>query len=135
MSPKFSTAEKQRAIANVIKRSVDRMNNDETMKDDAERFGECSVAIIIRSLYGRLGDFHGSFVNGKFKVNIREQNSTNFDSVVTITEDAFMNLCSKQTTPEYEYGTGGIRVEGKNAYKIIVVGIGIGELLYGVLKD
>jgi len=112
------------------------MNNDSTMKADAERFGECSVGIIIQNLYGeRLGDFHGSYINGRFKVNIRGNTMNDYDAIVNITEDSFMNLCTGKQTPEYAFGTGGIRVEGKIAYKIAVVGIGIGELLYDVLKD
>lgn len=135
MSSKFSTKEKQRAIAKIIERSVSRMNTDKTMQEDAERFGECSVAIIIEGLYGSLGDFHGSYTNNKFKVNIRKQSTANFDAVVTIDEDSFMNLCTGKVTPEYAFGTGGIRVDGRKAYQMMVIGIGIGDLLYNVLRD
>jgi putative sterol carrier protein len=131
-----STFNKQKAIAKVMQRSVSRMNNDITMREDAERFGDCSVGIVIKNLYGeRLGDFHGSYVNGSFKVNIRGNTKTDYDAIVTITEDAFMNLCTGKITPEYAFGTNGIHVEGRIAYKLAVVGIGVGELLYSVLKD
>ena len=126
---------KQLAIAKIMKRSVNRMNNDQTMREDAERFGDCNVAIVIKDLYGRLGDFHGTYTNGNFKVNARKQTNTKYDAIVTITEDSFMNLCTGKQTPEYAFGVGGIHVEGRIAYKLAVVGIGIGELLYSVLKD
>ena len=130
-----STFNKQKAIAKIMQRSVSRMNNDIAMREDAERFGECSVAIIIKGLYGRLGDFHVSYIGGSFRVNIREKTNVEYDAIVTITEDAFMNLCTGKITPEYAFGTNGVRVDGKIAYKLAVVGIGIGELLYSVLKD
>lgn len=126
---------KQLAIAKIMKRSVGRMNSDQTMREDAERFGDCSVGIIIKDLYGRLGDFHGSYINGSFKVNARGQTGTEYDAIVTITEDSFMNLCTGKITPEYAFGVGGVHVEGRIAYKLAVVGIGVGELLYNVLKD
>lgn len=135
MKSKFSTSEKQAAIAGIIKRSVERLNNDPKANADAERFGECRVAIVIKELYGkRLGDFHGSYTNGGFKVNIREQDHDNYDAVVTITEDAFMSLCTGKMTPEYAHGVGGIRVTGESAYKLMVVGIAVGDLIYNVLK-
>lgn len=130
-----SRFDKQRAIAKIIKRSVNRMNSDVTMREDAERFGECSIAIVVKDLYGRLGDFHGSYINGSFGVNARGHDIAGYDAVVTISEDTFMKLCTGQINPEYAYGIGGIHVEGKSAYKLIVVGIGIGDLLYGVLKE
>lgn len=135
MKSRFSTAKKQLAIAKIIERSVNRMNNDESMREDAERFGECKVAFTIKGLYGKLlGDFHGSYINGAFKVNIRESD-IDYDATVTVTEDAFMGLCTGQITPEYAYGTGGICVEGRSAYKLMVVGIAIGSLIYNVLKE
>ena len=130
-----SRFDKQRAIAKIMKRSVSRMNKDATMREDADRFGDCIVGIVIKDLYGRLGDFHGSYINGTFKVNARSQNIDKYDAIVTITEDSFMNLCTGRQTPEYAFGVGGIHVEGKIAYKLAVVGIGVGELLYDVLKD
>lgn len=126
---------KQLAIAKIMKRSVSRMNIDQTMREDAERFGDCNVAIVIKDLYGRLGDFHGSYMNGNFKVNMREQTNVEYDAVVTITEDSFMKICTGTQTPEYACGIGGIRVDGRKAYQMLVVGIGVGDLLYNVLKD
>lgn len=126
---------KQLAIAKIMKRSVKRMNNDIAMREDAERFGDCNVAIVIKDLYGRLGDFHGSYMSGSFKVNMREQVNVNYDAIVTITEDSFMKICTGQQTPEFACGVGGIRVDGKKAYQMMVIGIGVGDLLYNVLKD
>ena len=126
---------KQLAIAKIMKRSVSRMNSDTTMKEDAERFGDCNIAIVIKDLYGRLGDFHGSYTNGNFKVNTREQKNVDYDAIVTITEDSFMKVCTGSQTPEYACGTGGIRVDGRKAYQMMVIGIGVGDLLYNVLHD
>lgn len=131
----FSTSDKQRAIAKIMKRSVARMNDDKTLREDAERFGKCDVAIVIKGLYGRLGDFHGSYIDGKFAVNIREKKNVEYDAIVTISENAFMEICTGQQTPEYACGTGGIRVDGRKAYQMMVIGIGVGDLLYNVLGD
>jgi len=135
MKSKFSTSDKQRAIAGIIQRSVTRLNDDPKAKEDAERFGECKIAIVIKELYGkRLGDFHGSYIDGSFKVDMRKQNIDNYDAVVTVTEDAFMGLCTGNITPEYAFGTGGIRTEGAIAYRLMVVGLAVGDLIYNVLK-
>lgn len=130
-----SRFDKQRAIKKIIQRSVNRMNSDVTMREDAERFGECNIAIIVKDLYGRLGDFHGSYTGGNFKVNMREQKNVDYDAVVTITEESFMKICTGSQTPEYACGVGGIRVDGRKAYQMMVIGIGVGDLLYNVLSD
>lgn len=141
---KFSTLDKRRAIAGIIKRSASRLNNDPKMKEDAERFGKCDVGVVIGNMYGeRLGDFHGVYTNGEFVVidKIKDvllgkpsPNMDEYDAVVTITEDAFMNMCTGAMTPVYAQGIGGIRVDGDSAYKIIVVGIAVGDMIYNVLK-
>jgi hypothetical protein len=88
---KLSRGEKQKAIANTIKRSIDRLNDDPNAKNDAENFGECAVGIVIKDLFGRLGDFHGVYTGGKFRLR-RKLDNDKMDAVVTITEDAFMQL-------------------------------------------
>jgi len=130
-----SRFDKQKAIKKLFDRSVKRMNNNDKMKEDAERFGHCNIGIVITDFYGRLGDFHGSYSDGKFSINLMKQSSDNYDAVVTISENAFMSLCRGLITPTFAYGVGEIQVTGRLAYKLMVVGIAVGELLYDVLND
>ena len=59
----------------------------------------------------------------------------NYDAVVTVTENAFMGLCTGSMNPSYACGTGGVTVTGEKAYQMLVVGLSVSELLYGVLQE
>lgn len=126
--------DKQRAIVKIMKRAVSRMNADDHLKQDANNFGECSIGIVIKDFFGRLGDFNGSYIDGNFNIR-RSLDNEKFDAIVVVTEDAFMNLYKGTINPEYALGTGGITVTGRHAYKMMVVGLGVGELLYDLMND